>query len=56
MGYNILNFSNYSKERLQEGGLPFRTLWIAVFLSPRKAHAIFLTDADNNSFLRGTNL
>jgi len=27
---------------LQEGGLPLRTLWIAVFLSPRKAHTIFL--------------
>ena len=27
---------------LQEGGLHLSTLWIAVFLSPRKAHAFFL--------------
>jgi len=26
----------------KEGWLPFRSLWISVFLSPRKAHAIFL--------------
>jgi hypothetical protein len=32
---------------LQEGCLLFRALWITVFLSPRKTHAIFLRDTYN---------
>ena len=40
--WNIPSERSVQVCRVQEGGLPLRSLWILMFLLPRKTHAIFL--------------
>jgi len=42
--WTVESKDNASKSLLQEESLPFRSLWIMLFRSPRKTHAIFIRD------------
>jgi len=41
--WNIPSERSVQVCRVQEGGLPLWSLWILMFLLPRKTHAIFLS-------------